>query len=83
MYRDQISGNWHILKGKFLQHWGAQDLDHVSAAYEEELSGRIQKIYHLNKQQADRELKEWIMSDHDPHYHSSGSTGVTSSGMGV
>ncbi|EAR21312.1 hypothetical protein NB231_08645 [Nitrococcus mobilis Nb-231] len=77
MYTDQITGNWHIFKGKVRQRWAEftnEDLDHVIGGFEEELSGKIQTIYGISKEKADREIKEWLMSDHDPHYWSGGAS---------
>ncbi|MDN5850635.1 MAG: general stress protein CsbD, partial [Nitrococcus sp.] len=65
MYPDQLSsswntmsGNWHIFKGRLRQRWGDfthEDLDHLARGYYEELAGKIQKVYGVNKKEADRQ----------------------------
>ncbi|MDN5850011.1 MAG: general stress protein CsbD [Nitrococcus sp.] len=69
MYRKQpsrhshiISSNWHILKGKTRQRWAEltqRNIDKVIAGWEEEHSGRIQKLYHLSKKEADQMNERW------------------------
>ena len=80
MYRDQVSeswhrmsGNWHIFKGRLRQRWGEfthEDLDHLAGGFYEELAGKIQKVYGISKEEADQQIKEWLMTDHDPHFWS-------------
>ncbi|MCO6441076.1 MAG: CsbD family protein [Nitrococcus mobilis] len=69
MFRDQIGGSWHILKGKVRQQWGVltnQDLDHLTEGYEEELTGKIQKAYGISKKEADEKLREWYRQRNAP-----------------
>lgn len=84
MYTDQITGNWHILKGKVRQRWGEytnKDLDYLIEGYEEERSGRVQTIYGISKEEADQLIRRWLESDHDPHFWSS--SGASGGGGGT
>ena len=87
MYRDQLTGNWHILKGKVRQRWGQytnKDFDYLIGGYEEEYSGKIQTLYGVSKAEADRMVRNWIELDHDPHYWSgSAASGGGGGTMGV
>lgn len=70
MLWDQISGNWHVLKGKIRQRWGVltnEDLDHITEGYEEEITGKIQKAYGISKKEADQKLREWYRIRHMPY----------------
>lgn len=57
-WKEKITGNWNILKGKIKQQYG--DLTDDDLAYvegkEDELLGRIQKASGKTKD----EVKEWI-----------------------
>ncbi len=62
MNRDQISGNWKQLKGKAQQQWGKltnDDLDQVEGK-QTELAGRIQERYGKTREEAEREVDEWL-----------------------
>ncbi len=59
---DQFEGKWKELKGKAQQHWGEltnDDLDVIDGR-REELEGRIQSRYGKTKEQAKREVEEWL-----------------------
>lgn len=61
MNRDQIEGNWKILKGKAKQKWGKltdDDWD-VVEGNRDELAGRIQERYGKSREEAEREVDEW------------------------
>ncbi len=59
---DTIEGNWKQFKGKAQVQWGKltdDDLD-VIAGRREELAGRLQKAYGYGKDEADREIEEFM-----------------------
>jgi uncharacterized protein YjbJ (UPF0337 family) len=62
MNRDQIQGNWKQLKGKAQQQWGKltnDDLDRVEGQ-QTELAGIIQERYGKTREEAEREVDEWL-----------------------
>lgn len=59
---DQIEGNWTEYKGRARKAWGSltdDDLDRVNGS-REELAGRLQQRYGKSKEEADREIDNWI-----------------------
>ncbi|HAU5565788.1 TPA: CsbD family protein [Serratia fonticola] len=61
MNDDRISGNWKQFKGKVKEKWGKltdDDMD-VAEGKRDQLVGRIQERYGYEKDQAEKELKEW------------------------
>lgn len=63
---DQVSGNWKQLKGKVQEHWGNltdDDLDRI-AGKRDQLVGRIQERYGIQKEAAERQVKEWETITH-------------------
>jgi uncharacterized protein YjbJ (UPF0337 family) len=59
---DQIAGNWKQFKGKIRQQWGKltdDDLAQIEGK-ETELAGRLQERYGISKEQAEREIKNWV-----------------------
>jgi len=64
MNRDMLEGNWKQFKGRAKQKWGEltdDDLDRA-AGRRMELIGVIQTRYGTAKEQAEREVDEWIAS---------------------
>lgn len=62
MNRDQIEGNWKKLKGKVKAQWGElteDDIDIIDGR-REELAGRIQTRYGLAREEAERQIDEWM-----------------------
>jgi uncharacterized protein YjbJ (UPF0337 family) len=58
---DRISGNWTQWKGRVRERWGKltdDELD-VVAGRRDELAGRIQQVYGLTRDEADRQLRNW------------------------
>lgn len=56
---DRIEGNWKKFRGKVRQQWGKltdDELD-VIAGKREALSGRIQEIYGITKDEAEHQLR--------------------------
>lgn len=58
---DRIEGNWKQMKGKVKEQWGNltdDDLD-VAAGKRDQLIGRIQARYGIQKDAAEQQLDEW------------------------
>jgi uncharacterized protein YjbJ (UPF0337 family) len=63
---DRIEGNWKMFKGKVQQQWGDltnDDLDVVEGK-REELAGRIQERYGVGKDEAERQIDDWLRRTH-------------------
>lgn len=59
MNEDTLKGDWKILKGKIKQQWGKltdDDLEQIGGK-REELLGRIQKQYGIERDEAEKQLK--------------------------
>jgi uncharacterized protein YjbJ (UPF0337 family) len=58
---DRISGNWAQWKGRVQERWGKLTDDHldVVAGRRDQLAGRIQEVYGLSKEEAERQLRNW------------------------
>ena len=59
---DRIEGNWQQLKGKVLEEWGEltnDDLDKIEGN-RMQLAGRIQERYGKAKDEAEREIDDWL-----------------------
>lgn len=59
---DRIEGNWTQFKGKVQQQWGDltnDDLDVVEGK-RKELSGKIQERYGLAKDEAEKQIDDWL-----------------------
>ncbi|MCC6947665.1 MAG: CsbD family protein [Bradyrhizobiaceae bacterium] len=59
---DRIEGNWKQFKGKAQQQWGNltnDDLDVVQGK-REELAGRLQTRYGIAKDEAERQIDDWL-----------------------
>jgi uncharacterized protein YjbJ (UPF0337 family) len=59
---DRIEGNWKIFKGKAKEQWGKltdDDLDMVDGQ-REQLAGRIQERYGIARDEADRQITDWL-----------------------
>jgi len=57
----QIEGNWRQFSGKAKQQWGQltdDDLDKI-AGHRDELIGKIQEIYGLSKDEAERQVEDF------------------------
>ena len=62
---DRIEGNWKQFTGKVQQQWAKltdDDLQMVQGK-REELVGRIQERYGYAKDQASREVDDWLRSN--------------------
>ena len=61
---DQVEGKWKQYKGSFKEKWGKltdNDLD-VIAGKRDQLVGRIQEAYGMTKEQAQREVEDYVRS---------------------
>ena len=59
---DRIEGNWKQFSGTVREKWGKltdDDLD-VIAGKRQKLAGRIQERYGIAKDEAEREIDEWL-----------------------
>ncbi|MDN5849259.1 MAG: CsbD family protein [Nitrococcus sp.] len=58
---DQIKGNWKQFKGNARTQWGKltdDELDQIDG-HREVLVGKIQERYGINKEEADRQVKDF------------------------
>jgi uncharacterized protein YjbJ (UPF0337 family) len=59
---DQIEGNWKQMSGKVKEKWGQltdNDLTKING-HREQLEGLIQKQYGYSKEQAKKEIDDWL-----------------------
>jgi uncharacterized protein YjbJ (UPF0337 family) len=59
---DQIKGNWTEFKGEIKERWGRltdDDLDVISGQ-KDQLIGQLQKRYGIEKEEAEREVEEYL-----------------------
>lgn len=62
MNSDQLAGNWKQVKGNIKDHWGKltnDDMDRIEGQ-RDKLVGRIQEQYGKSKQEAEREVDEYL-----------------------
>lgn len=65
---DQVAGNWKQAKGKMREKWGKltdSDLDIINGK-REQLVGSIQKAYGITKEEAEKQVKEYEETYHEP-----------------
>jgi uncharacterized protein YjbJ (UPF0337 family) len=70
MNSDQWQGKWKQVKGSIKERWGKltdDDLD-VIAGQRDQLAGRIQERYGIAKEEARRQVNEWMRME-QPHGH--------------
>ena len=61
---DRVEGNWKQLKGKVREKWGKltdSDFEQI-AGKRDQLIGRIQERYGIAKEQAQREVDDFVRS---------------------
>jgi uncharacterized protein YjbJ (UPF0337 family) len=59
---DRIEGNWKQVTGRAKVQWGkltSDDLD-IVAGRREQLAGKIQERYGIAKDEADKQVNEWV-----------------------
>jgi uncharacterized protein YjbJ (UPF0337 family) len=61
MNKDQVSGGWHQLKGKVKEQWGKLTDDDLREldGNAEQLAGKIQQRYGVQKEEAERQAREF------------------------
>jgi uncharacterized protein YjbJ (UPF0337 family) len=59
---DQVGGKWKQLSGKAKEKWGKLTDDDltIAAGRKDQLVGKIQERYGTGKEQAEREVDDWI-----------------------
>lgn len=59
---DQIQGKWTQRKGSVKQHWGKLTDDDLAVigGSKDKLVGRIQERYGIKKEEAQRQLDDWV-----------------------
>ena len=62
MNADQRQGKWKELQGEAKRHWGKLTDDDVQTAEgdSDKLVGKIQQRYGKSKDEAEREVSDWI-----------------------
>ena len=62
MHADELKGKWKELTGDAKRHWGKLTDDDLKTAEgdKDKLSGKIQQRYGKSKDEADREVNDWI-----------------------
>jgi uncharacterized protein YjbJ (UPF0337 family) len=62
MNQDVLQGRWNQLKGKVREKWGELTDDDFTqiAGKKDQLVGRVQERYGLAKEQAERDVDEWL-----------------------
>ena len=58
---DCFEGNLKQITGKIKEHWGRLTDDQLAegAGRRDQLVGRIQEVYGLNRDEAEKQLKDW------------------------
>lgn len=67
MNSDTLQGKWKQAKGSIKERWGKltdDDLDVINGQ-RDQLVGRIQERYGIQKDQAQKQVDEWMHSDWD------------------
>ena len=61
MNEDIIKGNWNEAKGSILKKWGKLTNDDIEQINGDriKLAGKIQKVYGLERDEAEKQLKDW------------------------
>jgi uncharacterized protein YjbJ (UPF0337 family) len=59
---DQIKGSWKQIKGKVREKWGKLTDDDLTsvAGKKDQLAGKIQERYGVEKERAEKEIDEWV-----------------------
>jgi uncharacterized protein YjbJ (UPF0337 family) len=68
MNQDTIGGNWKQFKGRIQEQWGKltdDDMD-VIEGKREQLVGRLQERMGIQRDEADRQVKDW--ESHNPDF---------------
>jgi len=70
MNRDYLEGNWNQLKGRVRRQWGKLTDDEIDIIRgdQEVLIGKIQEHYGRSREEAEREVRDWLEGDHRESY---------------
>ncbi|OFV94307.1 MAG: hypothetical protein A3F68_08905 [Acidobacteria bacterium RIFCSPLOWO2_12_FULL_54_10] len=65
---DQLEGNWKQFKGEVRERWGRFTEDDVDVikGRREQLVGRLQEKYGILREEAEREIAEFLVSLDEP-----------------
>lgn len=58
---DRLEGSWRLMTGRIKQRWGRLMADGATQidGQHDELVGKIQQVYGLSRDEAERQLKDW------------------------
>jgi uncharacterized protein YjbJ (UPF0337 family) len=65
MNSDQLQGKWKQMKGSVKERWGKltdDDIDVINGQ-NDQLVGKIQEKYGIAKEEAQRQVEDWMRSD--------------------
>jgi uncharacterized protein YjbJ (UPF0337 family) len=65
MNSDQLQGKWKQMKGTVKERWGKltdDDIDVINGQ-NDQLVGKIQEKYGIAKEDAQRQVEDWLRSD--------------------
>jgi uncharacterized protein YjbJ (UPF0337 family) len=65
MNSDQLQGKWKQMKGSIKERWGKltdDDIDIINGQ-NDQLVGRIQERYDIAKEEAQRQVDDWMRMD--------------------
>ncbi len=67
MNQDILQGRWSQLKGKVREKWGQLTDDDFAmiGGQKDQLVGRVQERYGLAKEEAEREVNDWLNDQTD------------------
>lgn len=62
MNREQMAGNWRVMRGKVKEQWGRltnDDLDVIQGKHDQ-LVGKLQQRYGKERDQVERDVDRWL-----------------------
>jgi uncharacterized protein YjbJ (UPF0337 family) len=62
MNREQMAGNWRVIRGKVKEQWGRlthDDLDVIQGKHDQ-LVGKIQERYGKQREQIEHDVDRWL-----------------------
>jgi uncharacterized protein YjbJ (UPF0337 family) len=64
---DQLEGKWHVIRGRIRERWGRLTSDDVErmSGRGELLLGRLQELYGLDREAAQKEVEVWLAEQSD------------------
>ena len=64
---ERVEGNWQQVKGRVKEQWGKLTDDHLDtvAGRRDQLIGKLQECYGIQKDAADRQVQEWEERNQD------------------